>query len=67
LFSKYSLLPLSCHTIIYIGLSQYADMLIAAQGTLSTAKRLKMVLRVDPEMSVVRHGNAGYNEAIEAA
>jgi urocanate hydratase len=50
-----------------IGFSQHAGMVIVADGTESAAKRLERVLTTDPGMGVVRHADAGYNKAIEAA
>lgn len=50
-----------------IGFSQHAGMVIVADGTPEAAKRLERVLTTDPGMGVVRHADAGYNEAIEAA
>ncbi len=50
-----------------IGYSQHAGMVIVADGTPEAAKRLERVLTSDPGMGVVRHVDAGYPEAIEAA
>ncbi|PKO11617.1 MAG: urocanate hydratase [Chloroflexi bacterium HGW-Chloroflexi-10] len=50
-----------------IGYSQHAGMVIVADGTPEAAKRLERVLTSDPGMGVVRHADAGYNIAIEAA
>lgn len=50
-----------------IGLSIHAGMVIVADGEDSTAKRLERVLTVDPGLGVVRHADAGYEEAIEFA
>jgi urocanate hydratase len=50
-----------------IGYSQHAGQVIVADGTESAAKRLERVLTTDPGMGVVRHADAGYPEAIEAA
>ena len=50
-----------------IGFSQHAGMVIVADGTQAAAKRLERVLTTDPGLGVVRHADAGYNEAIEAA
>ena len=47
-----------------IGLSIHAGMVIVADGTESAAKRLERVLTVDPGLGVVRHADAGYEEAI---
>jgi urocanate hydratase len=50
-----------------IGFSQHAGQVIVADGTPEAARRLERVLTVDPGMGVVRHADAGYPEAIEAA
>lgn len=50
-----------------IGFSQHAGMVIVADGTPEAARRLERVLASDPGMGVVRHADAGYPEAIDAA
>jgi urocanate hydratase len=50
-----------------IGFSQHAGQVIVADGTPEAAKRLERVLTVDPGLGVVRHADAGYDEAIDAA
>ncbi len=50
-----------------IGYSQHAGQVIVADGTPEAAKRLERVLTTDPGMGVVRHADAGYQEAIEFA
>lgn len=50
-----------------IGYSQHAGMVIVADGTPAAARRLERVLTTDPGMGVVRHVDAGYPEAIDAA
>jgi len=50
-----------------IGLSIHAGMVIVADGTAAMARRLERVLTVDPGIGVVRHADAGYEEAIECA
>ena len=50
-----------------IGYSQHAGQVIVADGTPAAARRLERVLTTDPGMGVVRHADAGYPEAIEAA
>jgi len=50
-----------------IGFSQHAGQVIVADGTPEAAKRLARVLTVDPGMGVVRHADAGYDRAINAA
>jgi urocanate hydratase len=50
-----------------IGFSQHAGQVIVADGTPAAARRLERVLTTDPGMGVVRHADAGYELAIEAA
>jgi urocanate hydratase len=50
-----------------IGYSQHAGQVIVADGTVEAARRLERVLTTDPGMGVVRHADAGYEIAIEAA
>jgi urocanate hydratase len=50
-----------------IGFSQHAGQVIVADGTPEAARRLERVLTTDPGMGVVRHADAGYEQAIEAA
>ncbi|MAT42150.1 MAG: urocanate hydratase [Anaerolineaceae bacterium] len=50
-----------------IGFSQHAGMVIVADGTEDAAQRLERVLTTDPGMGVVRHVDAGYDKAIQAA
>ena len=50
-----------------IGLSIHAGMVIVADGRASTARRLERVLTVDPGLGVVRHADAGYDEAVRFA
>ncbi len=50
-----------------IGFSQHAGQVIVADGTLEAARRLERVLTSDPGMGVVRHADAGYEQAIAAA
>jgi urocanate hydratase len=42
-------------------------MVIVADGTPEAAKRLERTLWNDPASGVVRHADAGYEEAIECA
>ncbi|MBF0298533.1 MAG: urocanate hydratase [Oligoflexia bacterium] len=46
-----------------IGYSQHAGMVIVADGSEDMDKRLKRVLNSDPGMGIVRHVDAGYDEA----
>jgi urocanate hydratase len=50
-----------------IGFSQHAGQVIVADGTPEAAVRLERVLTTDPGMGIVRHADAGYPLAIEAA
>ncbi len=50
-----------------IGYSQHAGQVIVADGTPQAAKRLERVLTTDPGMGIVRHADAGYEQAIAAA
>ncbi|MFV1858275.1 MAG: urocanate hydratase [Anaerolineales bacterium] len=50
-----------------IGYSQHAGQVIVADGTPEAARRLERVLTTDPGLAIVRHADAGYEEAIRAA
>jgi urocanate hydratase len=50
-----------------IGFSQHAGQVIVADGSEAAARRLERVLTTDPGMGVVRHADAGYEEAVQAA
>jgi urocanate hydratase len=50
-----------------MGYSQHAGQVIVADGTPEAAARLARVLTTDPGMGVVRHADAGYDIAIDAA
>lgn len=50
-----------------IGYSLHAGMVIVADGTDEAEAKLKRVLASDPGMGVVRHVDAGYQEAIDVA
>jgi urocanate hydratase len=50
-----------------IGFSQHAGQVIVADGTSEAAVRLERVLTTDPGLGIVRHADAGYQIAIEAA
>ncbi|GAB1422632.1 urocanate hydratase [Anaerolineales bacterium] len=50
-----------------IGYSIHAGQVIVADGSPEAARRLQRVLTVDPGMGVVRHVDAGYDEAIDFA
>jgi urocanate hydratase len=50
-----------------IGYSIHAGMVVVADGTDEAARRLERVLTTDPGMGVVRHADAGYEEALAVA
>lgn len=50
-----------------MGYSIHAGMVIVADGTEDAAARLSRVLRNDPGMGVIRHADAGYEQAKETA
>jgi urocanate hydratase len=50
-----------------IGYSIHAGMVICADGTPEMAARLERVLTTDPGMGVIRHADAGYQDAIDFA
>jgi urocanate hydratase len=50
-----------------IGYSLHAGQVIVADGTPEAAKRIERVLTTDPGMGVIRHADAGYDEAIDFA
>ena len=50
-----------------MGYSQHAGMVIVADGTEAAAKRLARVLVNDCGSGVMRHADAGYEDAREAA
>jgi urocanate hydratase len=50
-----------------IGYSQHAGMVVVADGTDGSRRRLERVLTSDPGMGVLRHADAGYSRAINFA
>jgi len=50
-----------------IGYSLHAGMVIVADGTEAAAARLERVLTTDPGTGVMRHADAGYDEAVQVA
>src|SRR5271157_4514752 len=50
-----------------IGYSQHAGMVVVADGTDEAERRLERVLTTDPGLGVIRHAEAGYEEAIRFA
>jgi urocanate hydratase len=47
-----------------IGYSIHAGMVVVADGTKAAEKRLERVLTYDPGMGIIRHADAGYDNAI---
>ena len=47
-----------------IGFSQHAGQVVVADGSPDAARRLERVLRNDPALGVLRHADAGYEDAI---
>ncbi len=50
-----------------IGYSMHAGMVIVADGTEMAGRRLDRVLTADPGTGVIRHADAGYDQAIRTA
>src|ERR1051325_2538403 len=50
-----------------IGYSLHAGMVVVADGTADAARRLARVLETDPGTGIMRHADAGYPEALDAA
>jgi len=50
-----------------IGYSQHAGMVCVADGTAMADRRLERVLTADPGTGVMRHADAGYQDAIDIA
>ena len=50
-----------------MGFSKHSGMVIVADGTDEAARRLERTLWSDPATGVMRHADAGYDEAIECA
>jgi urocanate hydratase len=47
-----------------IGYSLHAGMVVVCDGSAEADRRLEMVLNSDPSMGVLRHADAGYDEAM---
>ena len=70
------MLPRPCLTIggvslhhgggVGIGYSQHSGQVICCDGSEETDERIRAVLTNDPGMGVVRHVDAGYDEALQA-
>jgi urocanate hydratase len=50
-----------------MGMSLHAGMVVVADGTPEAAKRLERVLTSDPGMGIIRHADAGYDDAVDFA
>jgi urocanate hydratase len=50
-----------------MGLSLHAGQVSVADGTELAVERIRRTLLADPGMGIVRHADAGYEEAIDAA
>jgi urocanate hydratase len=50
-----------------IGYSLHAGQVIVADGTTEAAARIERVLTTDPGMGIIRHADAGYEQAVEFA
>ena len=50
-----------------MGFSQHSGMVVVADGTEDAARRLERVLWNDPATGVMRHADAGYDDAINCA
>jgi urocanate hydratase len=50
-----------------IGLSIHAGMVVVADGSTMMGRRLERVLTADPGLGVVRHADAGYEDAVRFA
>ncbi len=50
-----------------IGYAQHAGMVVVAEGTDHSARRLERVLTTDPGMGIIRHVDAGYDRAKQVA
>lgn len=50
-----------------MGYSLHAGMVVVADGTENTRKRLERVLTTDPGMGIARHVDAGYESAVDIA
>jgi urocanate hydratase len=50
-----------------MGFSQHAGMVVCCDGTEAAARRIERVLWNDPATGVMRHADAGYDEAVACA
>jgi urocanate hydratase len=50
-----------------MGKSIHAGQVVVADGTEAAGDRIRRVLQADPGLGVVRHADAGYDEAVSFA
>ena len=50
-----------------MGFSQHSGMVIVCDGTADASRRIERVLWNDPATGVMRHADAGYDEAADCA
>jgi len=50
-----------------MGYSLHAGMVVVADGSKEAEEKLSRVLNSDPGMGIIRHADAGYDQAVEAA
>ncbi|MCV5597633.1 urocanate hydratase, partial [Escherichia coli] len=50
-----------------MGFSQHSGLVAVADGTAEAAQRLRRCLTNDPALGVIRHADAGYEQALEVA
>jgi len=50
-----------------IGLSTHAGMVVVADGTEEADERIERVFTTDPGMGIIRHVDAGYDDAVKIA
>jgi urocanate hydratase len=50
-----------------IGYAEHAGMVVVADGSAESDRRLERVLTSDPGTGIMRHADAGYEKAIEVA
>jgi urocanate hydratase len=50
-----------------MGKSIHAGQVVVADGTAAAGERVRRCLTADPGLGVVRHADAGYPEALDAA
>ena len=61
----YAAAPVAVAVAPFVG--PLAGMVVVADGTPRAARCLERVLTSDPGMGIIRHADAGYDEAIRAA